>query len=220
MTGSSAALRIRTSHGPKQNSLLKPSLPLWLAKGFWGSCTASRLDEGLESRKQVLILLWNRDLQGMTCVSLPACQAPSLQQWGHRQVTVAVDVCDWTARNWPYTVKGDLLLRKAEMQRPEMKEVSAHTHSGHFVRMRKERNIQGFACVGTCMTFHISQPGTILVPHAEACAMQPVERLPFEEVQNRALWAGRISLQPVRISVSAGSKFLLDCSVPVKTPAA
>lgn len=61
----------------------------------------------------------------------------------------------------------------------EMKEVSAHIHSGHFVTVKKECNIRGFACVGTCVAPHISQLEIILVPQAGACSMQPVERSPF-----------------------------------------
>lgn len=41
----------------------------------------------------------------------------------------------------------------------------------------------GFACVGICVALRTSQPGTILVPLAEACAMQPVEGSPFEEIK-------------------------------------
>lgn len=64
-----SSLCLHILHGQRKIPTWTP-FALWLDKGIWWSCTASRLDEGLERRKQAPIQLWNRHLLGTTlCVS-------------------------------------------------------------------------------------------------------------------------------------------------------
>lgn len=70
MTWSFAALCAYTFYMVQSKIPTWTPFALWLDKGIWWSCTASRLDEGLERRKQAPIQLWNRHLLGTTlCVS-------------------------------------------------------------------------------------------------------------------------------------------------------
>lgn len=100
----------------------------------------------------------------------------------------------------------------------EVKELSAHTRSGHFVKVRREHNLQQFACVGICVALLTSQLEIILVPQAGAGCMQAVGRAAF--VQRDATSGSVGSVFGLSgFSVSAGSLFLLDCCVHARAPA-